>query len=682
LHKGNPVSSVVKPSFWRSIGTAFVILSMLAAAGCGGGAGSTTPVSSGGGGSGTQSSATAKVSAVNVSIPPGSKTSVKSDNSDTTTISALVTDASNASVSGANVAFTATSGLLSQSVATSDVSGKASVTFSAGANQLNRIATITATSNGKSASSLISVTGSSVQVLVSPSTSLPSDGSTTLTLQVTAKDAGNNVIANTPVSFTQTGGGQVSITPATGNTDLSGNFTATVTGVIAGSVTLNVAAGGSTASTALNVTQAAAVNNFAIDLVNNAAVPANHVVPIALNTPLAVRVNAPAGVSNVQFVSTIGTFTNASSQILVPVTAGKATATLTSSVAGVATIQAYNPANPNQSDSIAAAITSVNPYRVTIQVTPIVVARDTTGGVQPPQASVVATVSDLNGAPVGNAAVAFSVVNPTGGGETVSPVVALTAATPGTGTQLGQATTTFLSGSLSSTQGGLRIRASVVGSAVATNTAPSGSDASIVIGGTAGSVAISPGSTVSDDSTHTYYILPMAVLVADSNNNPVSGATVSLSAWPLAWNTGGGCSSDANTNSGGVVKGWFYNEDLNENLSLDTTPTVEDGYRKFYPTGGALDNTLVAGGTQDGVLTPVNSAGGTVPSTKTTDGSGVATFNLVYPKSSALHIWDRIRASTIVQGTETVGTTNFVLPGSADEVSKNPCPLPASPWHF
>jgi hypothetical protein len=42
-----------------------------------------------------------------------------------------------------------------------------------------------------------------------------------------------------------------------------------------------------------------------------------------------------------------------------------------------------------------------------------------------------------------------------------------------------------------------------------------------------------------------------------------------------------------------------------------------------------------------------------VPSTVTTDVNGVAGFTVTYPKTSGMWIWDRIRATTIVQGTET-----------------------------
>jgi hypothetical protein len=156
--------------------------------------------------------------------------------------------------------------------------------------------------------------------------------------------------------------------------------------------------------------------------------------------------------------------------------------------------------------------------------------------------------------------------------------------------------------------------------------------------------------------------LPMSVLVADSNGNPVANTSVSLSTWPKAFGIGPACGPTA----------YYYNEDVDENLILAPS---EDGVRRTYPTGP----TLV--GTKDTQATPPNSAAGTLPATVKTDASGLATFNLTYTKSNALFIVARIRASTLVQGTETVGETVFTLPALLTDIGP-PCLLPASPYQF
>ena len=270
-------------------------------------------------------------------------------------------------------------------------------------------------------------------------------------------------------------------------------------------------------------------------------------------------------------------------------------------------------------------------------------------------------VLDAAGQPVGNAPIAFSMTNTTGGGESISPVVAYTASIAGGGLGLGEASATFTSGSLSSAATGVQVRASVLGTAVVTetnlptplNATASGNDAAIVVGGTAGSIAFGVATLITVVNSTTY-ALPMSVLVADSNGNPVPNTVVNLSAWPIAWSTGIQlpCKVDTDT----ATTGTFYNEDVNGSLILDAG---EDGVRQYYANG-----TTVAGGTLDVALTPINSAAGTLPSSVITDASGVANFNLTYLKTSAIWTVDRIRASTVVQGSAAVSQIILRLPAA------------------
>lgn len=110
-----------------------------------------------------------------------------------------------------------------------------------------------------------------------------------------------------------------------------------------------------------------------------------------------------------------------------------------------------------------------------------------------------------------------------------------------------------------------------------------------------------------------------------------------------------------------VTGGPYTNEDLNRNLILDPGEDV-----------GADP------GHGDGALTPPNAAAGALPATVETDEYGVASFNLVYMKSSAVWIDDEITATTIVYGTETSSTLEFGLPYL---VSDRPY-MPDSPYGF
>ncbi|MDH4189045.1 MAG: hypothetical protein OEW21_02410 [Betaproteobacteria bacterium] len=428
---------------------------------------------------------------------------------------------------------------------------------------------------------------------------------------------------------------------------------------------------------------------------------------MTLADQLTVTVAAPAGTTAVTFATSIGTWTGGSNVLAsVPVVGGIASATLRTTSAGVATVQALDPANPGLSDSLTVSMTAVTPNAITLQATPSVVAKSvgTTSG----SATLIATVVDATGQPVGNAPVAFSILNPTGGGETISPVIAYTASVVGGGLTLGQALASFTSGSLTSGANGVQIRATVLGTTVKTeaagvNVTASGNDASIIIGGTAGSVAFGSATVLAVNSNATAYIQAMSVLVADANGTPApAGTVVNLSLWPIAWSTGSACIPDPDGPDGRT--GTFLNEDANENLTLDSAP-AEDGTRKYYATGTTttMSEVCTAGaggtltctpaglvtslpGTVDSRLTPANSAAGTLtsanpadaPGTVTTDASGVGLFNLTYGKNSALWTVVRIRASTVVAGSAAVGELQFRLSALQADI----CRLPDSPYTF
>ncbi len=680
-------------------------------------------------GTGSTSSGTTPasgVAAVATLQMSGTPTTIFTDNSNFTTITVNAIDARNASVSGAGITLSTNTGQLSSSTLTTDATGKATATFSSGlgfANQANRTATITATSGTATASFPVQITGSTLTLLTSPS-SLSSSGTPTGTLTITAKDKNGNPISGTTVTLTQssTNGGSVTFTPATGTTDASGQLVVTVAGAALGTVTVTAAAAGTTATATITV--AAAASNFGIDLLTLNG--GTGVVPVTPKTTamhigdtLVVQVAAPTS-SFVAFSTTIGTWAGANpltpSVIVVTPAGGIATATLSSTVAGLASVEVADLSG-SPSDAMTVGITASLAASIQLQASPTVVPKKV--GTTLGQSNLTALVKDTNGFPVGGALVSFSFVNGTGtgSGESINPVLALTAATTTGGLPLGVATATFTSGTLSSGAAGIQVNASVVNTAIttqplytasgvpATNTTSSSYNAAIVVGGTAGSVAFGLASKIIDaGGTSTTYSFPMSVLVADSNGSPAPpGTVVNISTWPIAFTTGSsgsGCSPDpdgnvwspaANAGLGGYVAGnggTFYNEDANQNLVLDPG---EDGTRLFFTTGTTKDlagYTLTALGTKDGKLTPPNSYGGTVvstnpldlPATATTDATGLASFNLTYTKASAFWIVSRIKATAVVQGSPSVGQLDWRLEASqADTV---PCYLPPSPFTF
>jgi Bacterial Ig-like domain (group 1) len=643
---------------------------------------------------------TAPVATIQMS---GTPTTIFSDNSNSTTITLNAIDANNASISGATITLSTTTGQLSSSTLITDAAGKATATFSSGlgfANQANRTATITATSGTATALLTVQITGSTLTLLTSPS-SLSSSGTPTGTLTINAKDKGGNPISGTTVTLTQSGIGRVTLTPATGTTDASGQLVVTVAGATTvGTVTVSAAAAGVTATTGITV--GAVATTFGINLLTlnggTGVVPVNpKTTAMHISDTLAVQVAAPASTS-VVFSTTIGTWAGANpltpNYIIVTPSGGVATATLSSTTAGLANVEVLDILG-SPSDSMTVGITASVAASIQLQASPTVVPKSVGSTVG--HSNLTALVLDSTGAPVGGALVAFSIVSGTGtsSGENISPVVVASASTTAGGQPLGTATATFTSGTLSSGAAGIQVRASVVGTAIATQPIPdpvtglpvnattSSLDAAIVIGGTAGSVAFGLATKIIDaQGTSTTYSFPMSVLVADSNGSPAPlGTVVNISTWPIAWSTGLPCSIDADD---GATKGTFYNEDVNQNLVLDSG---EDGTRKYFFTGATGPTGT---GTKDGQITPLNSYGGTIvstnsadlPGTATTDATGLATFNLTYTKSSALWIIARIRAQALVQGSPSVGQLDWRLEASATDDSPGICFLPPSPFKF
>lgn len=576
---------------------------------------------------------------INLSAAPFS---VPSDNSKTSTITATVLNASNAAVKDIVVIFKATGGQIvgctstdnSGCSATTDANGTAQVTFSSGTiDRSNRVATITGMASGYSSDVPVSITGSKIELGPLDNTTL-TVGSSPSTLQVTALDAGLNPVRNADITLSSSDDGKVTLSPNGGKTDISGILQVEVTGASPGTVTIT--AEGLGYKTTQNYVVTSPAQAFSISS------PTDDPLSLKTGVPYEIVVKAP-GLSSVTFVTTIGTLQGddppvGPSQLIVRnVLNNEARATFTSSLAGLATVQVYDTDNPSTTDMVGIAVSL--PVSAAEKIDP----QSSSSAVKPSYGgtkntvSLVATVRSAGnpGQIVPEVPVAFSIVNPTGGGETIFPVVVYSDGS-------GVARTTFTSGSLSSGQSSssVTVKAQIVGMAFSDT-------ANIVINSTAGSVVIGHATVISSDEHSKYYTLPMAVQVADSNGNPVAGTTVSLSAWPINYSTGVWY---PDTHWDPIkyfpyVSGSFTNEDINEDVYLEPGEDVN----------------------RDGSLTPPNSAAGTLPMTVVTDENGVANFNLVYLKQYAIWITDRVRATTMVQGSETTSSLIFRLPAEQTE---------------
>ncbi|MDH4215550.1 MAG: Ig-like domain-containing protein [Gallionella sp.] len=610
-----------------------------------------------------------------------SKAILKSDNSESATITATALSSGNVVIPGITINFSADGGSLGAPSAVTDANGQASVTISSGSsNQSNRTVTVSASASGVATPVLtpIQIVGSSVTLSTAATVLIAGGASTTLT--VTAANAGNVGVFNAPVTFSVSPPGAATLTPASGNTDGAGRLTVTVTGITSGSVTVTASALGATATQTYTVS--ASGSEFKITSPSASPAP---LTAVTGSLPFTVQVGA-SGAVNVRFSSTIGTWTGCASgtgTAVCTVAASSPTATLISAAAGLANVQVEG-LNGNGAvlvtDTRAVAITSAAVSAASIIVQANVSVIPPSSGDTANTAAITATVRDINGQPIGNVPVVFTLVDSTGGGETLSPVLAFTSDGTNPSLPLGQAKTTFTSGSLPSGEKGVGITATVVGTALANTTR-------VNIGGTAGSIFIGMASKITVPSIVTY-ALPMALLVADSNGNPVPGATISLSVWPSRYRTGGyyritpfTTTTDPATGITTTTSGTLY---------CATNVTGIDPATNFIQGGPLLnrvnedanENLILEAGEDtngDGLLTPPNSSAGVLPTTVTADSSGIANFNLTYLKQSASWVTVRMRARALVQGSESTSSFTFTLPAEVTDVSS--CSLPDSPFN-
>ena len=640
------------PGFYLSL--LFAMVSILSGCGGGGassGTGTTTP---------PPTTSTAKYVALS-----STATSVKTDNSDSVTLTATVVDVSNAALSGQNVAFQTSSGILGTATAVTDASGNAKVSFRSGSiEKTNRTVTITTTVSGTSATGAIpiQISGSTL-TLASASSSVPAG--TPAVLTATLKDAGTTPVPNQTVRFTvaaSTGSGTLSA--ASGTTNTSGVVSVSFTGTAAGPVNILAEWLDSAGATSVSATQVFTVV-AASTSVFQVTTPATSPFAVALGATQNIVVNVPAiilsrPVASIRYATTLGTWqANVLKAWTVPRTGLMETQVFVAGTnAGNANVQidALDAAGAVITTAklvLALSASAASATQITLQSNVAAIAPSSGGTTS--TATLTATVRNIGGSAVGSAPVLFELVNPTGSGEQLDPVVVMTNSS-------GVALSTFTAGTASTVQSS-QIRASVIGS-VPVITAL----ANITVGGTAGSIAIGTSSTIASVYSSTAYSLPVTVLVTDSNGNAVSGAVITLSVWPKNYYKGFRGALCAVT----YVGTSFTNEDLNENLVLDPGEDIDGA-------GGAI-LTSPFRGPADNILWPPSSSAGSVPVTVTTGADGTATFNWVYLKQHADWIAARLRARTLVLGTEATSETVLMLSRSVAD-STTPCSLSPSPFN-
>ncbi|MBF0377570.1 MAG: Ig-like domain-containing protein [Desulfamplus sp.] len=681
-----------------------------------------------------------------------STNSVRTDNFDSAAITATVLDTNRVPLSNVKITFTIESdltictngaGMLSNAFPVTDASGKAIVYFSSGYDcKSNQNVTITAKITDAipvlTSQVPIKIAGTTITVDPGLYTTLELAGNDTSTLTITAKDAGGNPIngASINVSRNSTSVGTVTANGSTlpfttGKTDIDGKLQVTIKATVAGAVTLTITGLGDTKTQVYTVVAGGGAMKI--------TTPSTDSIDLDIGVEQAITVSVPpiTAITPITFISTIGMFSSASGGALSPTLTINApisavtqniNAFFKASTAGVASIYVYGTINGSaQNDSFQAIIAAPanSASQISLQASPTIVAPNVDSF-----SDLTATVKNAAAQPVEGATVAFLIVNPVGGGETISPVIATTNSS-------GIATARFTSGTLSSGGSGIKVIARVVGKAFTgpisairfADTNPDtivrsdgGDFRTIAAGGldgfTNGDIIRVIGSTLNDNLytinaavTNTTITVSGALQAEGPNVSSVVVGTmiddvdITIGGTPGSIVIGRGTTitSDATntyyilpmsilvSDSGGHPVG-------NQEVSLNNWPlqyakgvwtktvnplTLVSEFAPDYTTAGygwfdnedANRNTILDAGETDATgdgITPPNSSAGNIPSKLTTDANGVANFNLVYLKHYGVWIRAEISATTIVSGSATKSMLIFILPVQKGEEESLP----------
>jgi len=555
---------------------------------------------------------------------------IVSDGSQTATITALVRDANNNVMDGVSIAFASDSGSLNVTQpAVTDANGKATAALTPGGDLTNRTITVTATTTATTGTltTTVPVAVTGTLVVVSGASSLPVGQSSNYLVVMT--DSAGAPISGASVTITSALGNTVNASPVI--TDLTGQGSFSLSADNAGVDTLGASALGANAAP-VSVTMSADAFSF--------SAPAPSPVPeIPLNTNQSVTVNWQSGGTPVDglpvnFSSTRGTPVPNS----INAVTGNATVNISASNAGPAVITATN--TDGTTTQLEVEFVATVPATLELQAGPLNI------GVTE-QSTVTATVRDPAGNFVKNQIIDFSLTDITGGTLSVGQAITNSA---------GQAQTFYTASTVTSAVGGVRIDATVQGTAVTDSVL-------LTVAQRAQFLSIGTGNSISEINNDSQYQVIYAIQVTDALGVGIVGETVQVSVlsdfyikgfreFPMgasAWST-----NDTVT---------CADEDVNRNGILDAG---ED-----FNSSGQLEANNIA--------TVSASAGGSLVS----DQNGFVFVDVTYPQEYAYYVQVTLQATVAeVGGTEFAEAATFLLAGAASDFNSqnNSPPGPTSPF--
>ena len=546
---------------------------------------------------------------------------IPSDSSQSATITALVRGANNQFLSGVAVNFTANSGGVTVTKGVTDASGTATATLGAAGDPTNRTITVTATAGTSTATVPVDVAGTRLTLTGPPSLVSGTVGTYTVSLT----DSSSAGITNKVVALTSSAGNTLSA--ATVTTKATGQVTFTMTGTVGGADTLTATVLGLSAKQDVTVSADSFVINPPAIVAPATSAPIN-LGAVQTVSATWTKAGVAQGGQTIAFATTRGTL-SAASAVTNP--SGVATVTISSSTSGPAVVSASGTGVAAQ---VNVDFIATTPTSIAVQASPSTIP---TQG----QSTIVAVVRDAQNNLVENQAVDFQTVNDITGG-TFSVASSIT-------NVQGQAQTVYNASSTPSSSGGVTIKATVQGTPINATT-------NVTVGGQTVFLSLGTGNRINENASKTQFIVPYSVQSIDSAGHAIGNIQITLTIHSVLYGKGvwyvpaGGThwsqSSGVQPLGNPIIV--CPNEDANLNGVLE---------RNLFEDLGAQGNNNF-------VLDPGDIAA-TAPGSVTTDSTGSAIFNVVYPEDHADWVQSKLTATATVQGTESSASATFWLPNLA-----------------
>ncbi|NNF62218.1 MAG: hypothetical protein HKN06_12950 [Gammaproteobacteria bacterium] len=547
---------------------------------------------------------------------------IPSDGGIPATITVFVKDSNNNFVEGVDVAFSATSGGIVVNQSVTDTTGVASASLTTAGDPTNRDITVTATAGTLAGAVSVAVAGS--QLSISGPDSLVQGDTATYTI-VLVDGAGSGIPGET-ISISSSNGNTLAATTLT--TDVSGQAQVDVTASNGGQDTLTATGLGLSASRVLTVSD----DSFAFSTpANNAEIVLNS---IRVVTVIWLKNGVPQAGESVSFATTRGIFVDAGGvplagpPIITTLADGSATIRVLANNAGPAVITADADGGPTTQLPIEFIATT--PATIEVQADPFTIAPNN-------QATVTATVRDVDNNRVKNATVAFTLLDITGG--------ELSVGSADTDSQ-GRAQTFYTASDVLSGAQGVTVSAFI-------ESDPSISDAiNITVARRELFVAIGTGNELAESTDTTAYEVPYLVIVTDSEGNGVPDANVQLDIRSVRYSKGIWVQPAPAEPWAPLVRATCDDEDLNGNGLLDPDE-IDENNNETIEAGNVVE---VVGGDQ------------------VTDAEGKFLATLRYAKIYGAWTEVQLRAQVSVGGSENAEDLTFVLDVTADDVQPDVAP--------